>query len=94
VATQYPIETTAWFPTMIGDIVTWIPVEYTQTFPTTVPDQLPAPLEGKIGTEKPKLPEATGKTSGAGGYGDHRVSWRVIVWDVMLLCLVFAMEVM
>ncbi|KAE9993121.1 Uncharacterized UPF0442 protein [Venturia inaequalis] len=59
-ATQYPTETTAWFAQKINGVVTWLPAIYTQTFATTVLDQLPRPLEGKIGTEKVALPVATG----------------------------------
>lgn len=57
--------------------MTWLPAIYTQTFATTVLDQLPRPLEGKIGTEKVVLPVATGgagisheSSSGADGRED------------------------
>lgn len=72
-------------PTNIGDVVTWVPVVYTQTFATTVLDQLPGPLEGKIGTEKPDLPTATGRNSGAHGRENFLIGWWVRLCIAVLI---------
>lgn len=63
-----------------------MPDIYTQTFATTVLDQLPAPLEGRMGTEKVELPVATGgkgisheSSSGAGG-GSREEVMEAIWW--------------
>lgn len=64
-----------------------MPAIYTQTFATAVLDQLPEPLEGKIGTEKVDLPVATGGTgisheavSGGVGVGGREDVMDVIWW--------------
>ncbi|TID18825.1 Uncharacterized UPF0442 protein [Venturia nashicola] len=82
-ATQYPTETTAWFPQKINGVITWLPAIYTQTFATTVLDQLPGPLEGKIGTEKVALPVATGGASISHEASSGSVSGREDLMDAI-----------
>jgi hypothetical protein len=77
-------------------VTTWIQVEYTQTF-AAIPDQLPDPGVGTIGTVRPIIAQASGqasgpalgRTSGAVGCGDMRSGW----WLGMLVAAFMSLKV-
>lgn len=69
---QYPSVTTGYFPSAIGNTVTYIAVVYTQTF-IAVPDQWPSAGLGEIGygtlakTKRDAIPEPTPDPTGIAG---------------------------